>query len=115
MDTEFQVGDFVELIKWISIEDQGQHFRLVINSCVKSPSGREGLKLIYLEGDHGAYFYWCIGVPGEYAVVQPTKELINEAKNQLEKALCGKSVDNLTYVEICARLKEHERSLNDYS
>ena len=53
-----------------------------------------------------------------YYKTQPTKELIEKAREALKKSLLFNNkqkglcyIDNLTYIEICARLREYEQEL----
>jgi hypothetical protein len=46
-----------------------------------------------------------------YYKIQETKELIEQAKQTSIILNKNKQIDNLTYIEICARLREYERSI----
>lgn len=105
VDFDYKPGDIIELIN-LPIKDKKRHFRLVVNSHAQSFSKKWGIKILYLMGDGPGY---CIGDFKDYIPALPTTCLINNAKNQLNISLLLKSIDNLTYVEISAKLKENEK------
>lgn len=102
----FKVGDFV------SIGDEGGGLRIVANP----------------KKDYGNYFgievetivlsrKYFIPKSGEtthvkesyYEKIEPTKELVNMAKIEVKATYERKKIDNLTFIEISARLREYEQ------
>jgi len=93
----FKVGDFVD-------NKKGDFARLIIGTKENTDPDYPAISL--------KENVWCSEAhPVGIKKIQPTVNLINKAKKQLKKALKDGHMDNLTYIEIYARLKEHEASL----
>jgi hypothetical protein len=108
---DFRVGDFVV------IKAHPTSFRIITHLVVPpSPHGWDWSKdfgVLYLldEATGRIEYVWAHGTKTAYEKVSPTKELVESAKAQLKKAYKIKRVDNLTFIEITARLKEYESQL----
>jgi len=102
---DFNVGDFV------AIKDEPEQTRLVTSNTTlgtKYAYATNGIMVIYLDV---FVKYTVHGVRTWYEKIQPSKKLIERAKANLKNCYNKKAIDNLTYVEICARLKEYEQEL----
>ena len=110
----FEVGDF------LMIEDEATagpdlkgFFRIVVNPAKQfDKTETKEVENIILSK---LYFVPKTGelthAPEEFYIkIQPTRALIETAKIEVEAAYNKKRIDNLTFIEITARLREHEQN-----
>jgi hypothetical protein len=99
-----KVGDFV---LW---EGQRDNPRLIIALDCKNKSEwpETDYQVLYLDEKVN---YLAHGEKQIYKKTLPTKELIKIAKRNMKAVLKKKAIDNLTYIELLVRIKEHEQEL----
>jgi hypothetical protein len=101
MNSKFKVGDIIQV--------SNKYTTALLISTYKS--------LIYEDRVYGKIIplfnrfpigKWLYESPlNDWKIIIPTKELIQEAKEVLYEALLYTSVDNLTYIEVLAALKQN--------
>lgn len=103
---DFKVGD---ILAW---GEYGEQPRLLVKlNCANKPEWPEDdFQVIYLNQKHDTIAH---GNRSSYTKINPSKKLIKIAKRNIKLILHMKRMDNLTYVEICARLREQEESLSN--
>jgi hypothetical protein len=111
MDTELKVGDFAHVLneyeaRRIVISPNGLNYGYAKNEVVVLALGKDSQ-------DYGNNV-----IRGNmYIKISPSKELIKDAKEKLTKSLLAerkanrKYIDNLTFIEISARLREYEQQI----
>ena len=98
MQTEFKIGDIVQAVY------KPEFFGIVY--CFGSYYD------IYLNKEAiTEHVVWFRNVEdiSTYRKIQPTKELLKKARQQVEWVYKQKYVDNLTYIELLARLNEYTK------
>jgi hypothetical protein len=113
---DFEVGDFAIIRD--KDEPNTPYHRLIISTYsderrLSIVDNEKFLKVLELSskffqaGDGATNF----GAPHWYEKIPPTRKLVCTAIIELEAALDKKRIDNLTYIEILAKLREYEQSL----
>jgi hypothetical protein len=109
MDSELRAGDFV-ILKDPRI-DPITPYRIVYEVLktslslidlrdLRNPMHPEDVAHLLNGGTHDLY-----------DKISPTKEMIKLARKNSTLLMENKEIDNLTYIEICARLREYELAL----
>ena len=74
------------------------------------PSAPEEIAVLYLFGDNKCSDY-ARGKSEWYVKMLPDEEMLKDAKIRVNKAYKKGWIKNLTFVELCARIKEQEQLL----